>query len=223
MEQSMESMLLIKFTDIKYLHMGICQKFIENSKLEQFLFRILYGLWLLKIAQGKYISWFIYSIILSVSKIILTQSKWIKYEVILNNRKRELTDLLNNPSDGINIGFATYTLVLCISGYMSPVPLIAFGLTLLLTDNLELGCAIYLILLIVIICFIPNYDSHEIKRRYLKYFNRLKIKTAVNKPSRYMWHSILFCIGAILVFILGILSFFLIATNFQFIDMIINR
>lgn len=194
----------------------------QVASLKNFLYKILFGLWQLDIKIIRFIWQSAVRVSLVISKIVLTKYKRTKFSKYLNANHEGKEKFLCDPLNGAAISSAARTLQWLTLAYASPIPFIAFGIVVRLSDNINIGFGVFLISLIGIVWLVPSFCEKNIQRDYIAYFDNI-IKTPEYKTSRYIWHSILFGIGAILVFILGILSCFLIVTNFQIIDMIINR
>lgn len=185
----------------------------EGSKFEIFQIKVLYGLWLLEKCQAKFLYQFVNCILLIVSRIFLSNSKWVTFKNYLINHRTELTENSKSPLQDLNLGLATLTFELCLGAYLLPFALPASGLIAILTDNLTIGFISSIIIMIGILSFRPNLDTGNTTGNHIKYFYRINIYEKGSK-SKYIRIALLFIFGAILALAIGIGLSFLLMINF---------
>lgn len=186
----------------------------EDSKFDLLQFRILYGLSLISLYIDIFIETVLNYTFLSIAKLILSKSKWITFNNRLCQHKNEQMNYLYKPLDALDRSFATRTIGWCIFGYLSPILFMFWGVTTVLTDNINIGMVVYVIITIVIFYLTPNYDKYSKKRRYLKYINKFN-PIGNNKKSQYIWLAFLYCLGSLVTFFLGLRLCFLIIGMFH--------
>jgi hypothetical protein len=120
-------------------------------------------------------------------------------------KNKDLQEFMYGKKWGESIGFANHWFGYFYSGYPALLSFILTGFYFRLCEEIN-----YLIVLVIAsipigICYIPAYKAVFTKDRYLKYFKQFKKEDE-------QWHrkwkriTITFCIGSILMTLLGILA-----------------
>lgn len=185
----------------------------EGSKFEILQIKVLYGLWLLEKYQAKFLYQLVNCILLIVSRIFLSHSKWVIFKNYLINHRTKMTGNSKSLLKDFNLGVDTTTFELCLSAYLLLFALPASGLIAILTDNLTIGFTSSIVIMIAIGSFRPNLDIGNITGKHLKYYYRINIYEKGSK-SKYIRIALLFIFGAILALAIGVGLFFLLMINF---------
>jgi hypothetical protein len=119
----------------------------------------------------------------------------------LHNDKK-LQEYLYGENNGLSIGTAHHLFGFFYSGYPSFLSFVIGGIYIRFYD--EFDCWLLILFAIpVVICYIPAYKAVFTKDKYLKYFKQFE-KRDDSWHNKWKWITIAFCIGSVVVSLLGI-------------------
>ena len=149
--------------------------------------------------QGYYIK-------IIVDKIIGCHSKRYKQKFFLhkNNQKKGLIKTNKDFISDFSIGLSHHLFGYFYSGYSAFISFILLGISDKMFGNINLIYAAILFAFPIGICFIPAYSAVFSKDVFLRYFEIFK-KENEQWHRKWIYITIFFCIGSIIVFFSGII------------------
>lgn len=176
-----------------------------KNKFEYFLNAVHYCMWRRNIAHHVFLRKNVLASISRISRYLVTREQQERYESQLLEKNKEIEDLFRNKKTGFCISWAHRSLdsfSICYSAFFSFVLL---GLDLRLYGNLSPFAMLFLIFSPIGVCYIPIYKAVYSKDRYLKYFKKFEKE---DEQWHRKWSRIttLFCVGAALMFVGGIVA-----------------
>ena len=183
-----------------------------KKKFEYFLNAIHYCIYLEEVWTTKKMEKIVYGFLFFISKYFFPKRLKIKvYRRYLQSRQ-ELNEYFYGKEFGQSIGVAHHLFGFFYSGYPIFLSFVIWGVVLRYfgTFNLPKIIIISILAIPIGLCYIPAYKVVFAKDRYLEYFKQFEKEDE-------LWHkkwkkkTIAFCIGSVVVEILGICAAFTIA------------
>ena len=170
-----------------------------KKKFEYFLNAIHYCIYIEEVWSNKIIK-------IIVDKIIGCHSKRYKQKFFLhkNNPKKGLIKTNKDFISDFSIGLSHHLFGYFYSGYSAFISFILLGISDKMFDNINLIYAAILFAFPIGICFIPAYSAVFSKDVFLRYFEIFK-KENEQWHRKWIYITIFFCIGSIIVFFSGII------------------
>lgn len=180
------------------------------NKFEYFLNAVHYCLWLIDKKYGENIN----NIINIVTRKLLMNKYGIKYYERIQNNKKVLDKFFYDKEDGFHVGMANHDFGYFYSCYSISIGFVLFGFIYKDFNSCKYYDILSTICLVIPVGlgYIPAYKAVFKSNRYVKYFKKFEKKNEV-------WHkkwkriTIAFCVGAVVIAILGICAAFAIAIH----------
>lgn len=178
------------------------------NKFEYFLNAVHYCMWLISKKNGENIN----NIINIVTRKLLMNKYGIKYYERIQNNQEVLNKFLYDKEDGFHVGMANHDLGYFYSCYSISIGFVLCGFIYKDFNS----CKYYDILGTICLAipvglgYIPAYKAVYKSNRYVKYLKKFEKKDEI-------WHkkwkriTIAFCVGAVVIAILGVCAAFAIA------------
>lgn len=112
-------------------------------------------------------------------------------------------EILFSKEYGFSIGWAHHWFGYFYSGYSVLLSFILLGIFDGMYGNLSKLVVLIILAFPIAICYIPAYKAVFSKDKYLKYFKQFEKKDA-SWHKKWKWITIAFCIGSVVVSLLGI-------------------
>lgn len=176
-----------------------------KNKFEYFLNAVHYSLWLIEIKSGKFADKIVNAILAPIPKYLFTKEYKKKYYERLPKEQKEIEKFFYGKRNGFHIGWAHHWFGYFYSGYPIFLSFVIFGVALRHFGTFSHPKIIVgaIFAFFIGLCYIPAYKAVFTKDRYLKYFKQFEKEDE-------QWHrkwkriTIVFCIGSIIVTLLGI-------------------
>ena len=173
-----------------------------NKKFEYFLNAIHYCLWLGDMKFGDFMGRIVNVILDPIPKYLFTKEYKEKYYERLPKEQMKMDSFFYDKKAGYHIGWANHNFGAFYSGYPGFLSFVIGGIYIRFYD--EFDCWLLILFAIpVVICYIPAYKAVFSKDKYLKYFKQFEKKEA-SWHKKWKWITIAFCIGSVVVSLLGI-------------------
>src|SRR5574344_2403732 len=178
----------------------------NSNKFEYFLNAIHYCLWLSEKKFGNFIGWIAITLFSPIPKYLFTEEYKKKYYERLAKEQNKRNKIFNDKEYGYHIGRANHWYSYFYSGYPIFFSFLLAGFALRELGNLSTVLKIFIIAIPIGLGYLPAYMAVFTNDRYLKYFKQFEKEDE-------LWHrkwkriTFAFCIGSIVVDILGLCSF----------------
>lgn len=184
-----------------------------GNKFTYFLNAVHYCMWINEQKFQRMANKHIYYMFKPINKYLLTKKFREKYFANLSKEQNNINNIYNNKKDGILIGQANHWFGYLYSCYPGYISFILLALTMRYIHDM------YFVVLLVVglpigIFYIPAYKAVFYKDRYLEYFKKFE-KEDERWHKKWSRITTTFCIGAILMSLLGLASMFFICIYFD--------
>ncbi len=173
------------------------------TKWEYCLNAIYYCIWLMDIRFDNGVWRIMDRLIPPVSKYFFTKSFQKKWRERQRNNQKELYVFFYNRVNGYHIGWANYWFGYLYSSYPGVFSFIIVGIADKAIGALSMATFVIFFGTPIVLFYIPAYKAVFSKDKYLKYFKEFE-KKDINWHRKWICITILFCIGAIIMTIIGI-------------------
>ena len=172
-----------------------------KRKFEYYMNALHYGLYKWETWSNFKVEKQVYGLIGFLSIIFGFKKYHIKRINKLHNDKK-LQEYLYGEKSGQSIGWAHHWFGYFYSGYPGFLSFVIGGIYIRFYDKFD--CWLLILFAIpVAICYIPAYKAVFSKDKYLKYFKQFE-KRDDSWHNKWKWITIAFCIGSVVVSLLGI-------------------
>ena len=175
----------------------------NSNKFEYFLNAIHYCLWLGDIKFGE----LVWTLLSPIPKYLFTKEYKKRYYERLAKDQKKLDKFFYDKEDGYRIGWANHWYGYFYSGYPCFISFLLAGFALRESGNLSNVLKLAISAIPIGLCYIPAYKAVFTKDRYLKYFEQFE-KEDEHWHKKWKRITFAFCIGSLVVTILGILAAF---------------
>ncbi len=172
-----------------------------KRKFEYYMNALHYGLYKWETWSNFKVEKQVYGLIGFLSIIFGFRKYHIKRINKLHNDKK-LQEYLYGENNGLSIGTTHHLFGYFYSGYPVFFSFVIGGIYIRFYDEFDYWLII-LFAIPVAICYIPAYKAVFSKDKYLKYFKQFEKKDA-SWHKKWKWITIAFCIGSVVVSLLGI-------------------
>lgn len=175
------------------------------TKWEYSLNAIHYCIWLMDIRLDNCVHKLMDKISILISKCFFTKSFQKKWYERRENNQKELNSFFYNRVNGYHIGWANYWFGYLYSSYPGVLSFIIVGIADKIIGTLNIAMFAMFFGTPIVLCYIPAYKAVFSKDKYLKYFKEFE-KKDMYWHRKWKWITISFCIGAVIMTILGIVA-----------------
>ena len=138
-----------------------------------------------------------------IPKFLFTKKHQKDYYERLPNEQKKARVFFHNMETGFHISMANHWFGYLYSCYPGVFSFIILGIANKIIGTLNIAMFVVFFGTPIVLCYIPAYKAVFFKDKYLKYFKEFE-KKDINWHRRWKWTTILFCIGAIAMTIIGI-------------------
>lgn len=175
----------------------------KSCRWEYSLNAIHYCLWLGFCKHGNNTRTLIKTLFSPIPNYLFTPKYKNEYYKRLPGEQKKVNVFFNNKETGLYISMANHWFGYLYSCYPGAFSFIIIGIADKTFETLNTAMFVVFFGTPIILCYIPAYKAVFSKDKYLKYFKEFE-KEDKNWHRKWKWITILFCVGSIIMTLIGI-------------------